>query len=319
MRIIFAGTPEFSAITLEALVSAGHEIVCAYTQPDRKTGRGQKLTAPPVKQCAQKHNIKVLQPLNFKDHSELDTLKQFDADVMVVVAYGLLLPQAVLDTPKYGCLNIHAFLLPKWRGAAPIQRSIEAGDDKTGVCIMQMDAGLDTGDVLLRAEIDIQNHDTSASLHEKLAVLGAETLLNCLENLTELRNNAEPQEHDQASYAHKISKQEAIIDWQQSAQTIDQQIRAFNPWPVCQTYLTTSKKPSPIRIRVWQASAVDLEHSSQCGEIIKLDKTGIYIACQQQSTLKLITVQPDGSKPMPANDFINGHQLSVGMLLLNEL
>jgi len=316
MRIIFAGTPEFSVCTLQALIKAGHDVVCVYTQPDRKTGRGQKLTPPAVKQCAVKHSIPVRQPLSLKGEVEQQELKELEADVMIVVAYGLLLPQAVLDAPKFGCLNIHASLLPKWRGAAPIQRSIQNGDDKTGVCIMQMDIGLDTGDVLLRAETPILANDTSASLHDKLADIGAEALITCLADLEDYQSKALVQDHENATYAHKITKAEANIDWQQSALEIDQQIRAFKPWPISQTYLIEKtedqNETESTRYRIWKSEPLDEPHTHNAGEIIRTDKSGIYVACGE-GVIKLETLQRDGSKAMQASDLINGNKLALGM------
>ena len=211
MRIVFAGTPDFAAHTLAALIAKQHDVICVYTQPDRKTGRGQKLTPPPVKQLALEHNINVEQPSTLKTDEEYQTLKALKPDLMIVVAYGMLLPQRILDIPKHGCLNIHASLLPKWRGAAPIQRAIEAGDNNTGVCIMQMEAGLDTGPVLSQTEVTIKENDTSASMHDKLAEAGAISLLSTLESLKSLQAKSQTQEHDAACYAHKITKAEATI------------------------------------------------------------------------------------------------------------
>jgi len=317
MRIIFAGTPEFSVCTLKALIKAGHEVVCVYTQPDRKTGRGQKLTPPAVKQCAVEHGIEVRQPLSLKGETEQKELEDLNADVMIVVAYGLLLPQPILDAPKFGCLNIHASLLPKWRGAAPIQRSIQHGDDKTGVCIMQMDIGLDTGDVLLRAETPILSNDTSASMHDKLADIGAEALITCLSDLQDYQSKAVVQNHESATYAHKITKAEANIDWQKSALEIDQQIRAFKPWPICQTHLVESEGNKLTRYRIWQGEPLDEAHANSAGEIIRTDKSGIYVACGE-GVMKLDTLQRDGSKAMQASDLINGNKLSLGMSFTSQ-
>jgi methionyl-tRNA formyltransferase len=309
MRIIFAGTPEFSAVILKALIDEGHDIVSAYTQPDRKTGRGQKVLPPAVKKCALKFEIPVKQPINFKTDESITELEALKPDLMIVVAYGLILPQSVLDIPTLGCLNIHASLLPKWRGAAPIQRAIEAQDKQTGICIMQMEIGLDTGPVLLQQNIDISDNDTSASLHDKLATLGAKTILDCLTNLDKYQKNALIQTHEDAIYAHKISKQDANIDWTNTAKEIDHQIRAFIPWPICQSHCKQQ------RLRIWQAS-ISQESTSQNsnalpGEIISIDKTGIEIACGK-GAIKLIKLQKDGSKPLEAADFINGSDLTIG-------
>ena len=266
MRIIFAGTPDFAAHTLTNLIAKQHDIICVYTQPDRKTGRGQKLTPPPVKQVAIEYGIDVRQPSSLKSDEEYLALKNLKPDLMIVVAYGMLLPQSVLDAPKHGCLNIHASLLPKWRGAAPIQRAIQAGDKKTGVCIMQMEAGLDTGSVLSHAEVVIEQNDTSASLHDKLAKIGSATLLATLESLTSHQANAQIQDHAAACYAHKITKSEATIDWHKSAKEIHQTIRAFNPWPICQSICNEQ------RLRIWQAEVIQHESDAEPGTIVKLDK-----------------------------------------------
>jgi len=235
MRIIFAGTPEFSAETLKALLTTEHDICADYTQPDRPAGRGRKLTASPVKQLAQEHNIPVEQPLNFKEDEAQKILADYHADLMIVVAYGLLLPQVVLDTPALGCINIHASLLPRWRGAAPIQRAILAGDPETGVCIMQMDTGLDTGPVLFKSACPIYADDTAQILHDRLAILGSEALLATLDDIESLQANVQIQDNSFSCYAKKLLKAEATIDWRQSADEINRQVHAFNPWPVAQT------------------------------------------------------------------------------------
>ncbi|MBL4638853.1 MAG: methionyl-tRNA formyltransferase, partial [Proteobacteria bacterium] len=235
MRIIFAGTPDFAANTLEALLTTDHEICAVYTQPDRPSGRGRKLTASPVKQLAVEHQIPVQQPLNFKSEEIKQILAAYQADLMIVVAYGLLLPQAVLDAPTLGCINIHASLLPRWRGAAPIQRAILAGDHETGICIMQMEAGLDTGPVLAQATCPIHDDDTAQILHDRLVLLGAKTLLETLPEIESRQQQAKKQDDALSCYADKLKKQEAIIDWHQPAIRIAKQIHAFNPWPVAQT------------------------------------------------------------------------------------
>ena len=308
MRIVFAGTPDFSAVILSALVEQGHDIVCVYTQPDRKTGRGQKLLPPAVKKSAIEFKIPVLQPINFKEEQTQHELTSLKPDLMIVVAYGLLLPKSVLDIPRLGCLNIHASLLPKWRGAAPIQRAIEAQDKKTGICIMQMETGLDTGPVLHKNEINISANDTSASLHDKLAELGARTILECLDQLAHYQDAAVPQNHNDAVYAHKIKKQEGEINWTNSARKIAHQIRAFIPWPVCQSHCKGQ------RLRIWQASEViemEQESCTQPGEILQIDKSGISVACGK-GILRLEKLQKDGSKPLLVKDFINGSDLQEG-------
>lgn len=306
MRIIFAGTPDFAATTLTALLTTDHEICAVYTQPDRPAGRGRKLTASPVKQLALQHKIPVEQPLNFKAETDREKLAAYQADLMIVVAYGLLLPQSVLDTPRLGCINVHASLLPRWRGAAPIQRAILAGDDETGVCIMQMEAGLDTGAVIQRAAIAIEDYDTSESLHNKLARLGGSTLLNTLNNFEPLQKQAAPQNAGESYYAAKLQKAEANIDWSLSAQQIDRQIRAFNPWPVAQT-LWQNKV-----LRIWAAIVIEtLPSVTAPGTILKSDRQGVDVATGM-GIIRLQSLQAPGKKAMPINIFLNAHPVQAG-------
>jgi methionyl-tRNA formyltransferase len=305
MRIIFAGTPEFAAQALQALLNTDHEICAVYTQPDRPAGRGRKLTASPVKELALAHNITVEQPENFKDEADRAHLASYDADLMIVVAYGLLLPQTVLDTPKLGCVNIHASLLPKWRGAAPIQRAILAGDEETGVCIMQMEAGLDTGPVLLSAQCAITESETTQTLHDKLAALGAKAIVESLNDIAALQSQAQHQDDALSCYAAKLQKSEAVIDWQQSAQQILRQINAFNPWPVAQTQWQDKV------FRIWRASIIDTVNTAQQpGEIIAVSKTGIDVQTGD-GTLRLEQVQVPGKKAMSVNDFLNANDMQV--------
>jgi methionyl-tRNA formyltransferase len=305
MRIIFAGTPEFSATTLKALLDTEHDICAVYTQPDRPSGRGRKLTASPVKQLALEHNIPVEQPINFKDLETKQALADYQADLMIVVAYGLLLPQVVLDTPKLGCINIHASLLPKWRGAAPIQRAILAGDEETGVCIMQMEAGLDTGPVIASTSCPIKQDDTSQRLHDRLADLGSQTLIHILPNLVDLQKTAIAQDDAGSSYAEKIQKQEAQINWQQSASQIAKQIHAFNPWPIAQT--TWQEKV----FRIWSADTLKTTHNNTAGEILNVNREGIDIATGD-GILRITQVQVPGKRAMHVTDFINANTISVG-------
>lgn len=305
MRIIFAGTPEFSAETLKALLTTEHEICAVYTQPDRPSGRGRKLTASPVKQLALEHSIPVEQPLNFKEQDSKQILADYQADLMIVVAYGLLLPQVILDTPKYGCINIHASLLPRWRGAAPIQRAILAGDAETGICIMQMEAGLDTGPVLSRSSCPIHNDDTAQILHDRLAALGSQTLLNTLPKLYELQQNAQVQDSSLSNYASKLQKAEATIDWQHSALDISRQIHAFNPWPVAQS----SWKGETFRI--WLAKAINEQHNVNAGDILAVNRDGIDVATGQ-GVLRLTQVQIPGKRSMPVSDFLNANPMAIG-------
>ncbi len=319
VKIIFAGTPEFAAVALDALLKTEHEIIAVYTQPDRKAGRGQKLTPSAVKQLALEHNIPVYQPLHFKASTDeglaaQQQLAALGADVMVVAAYGLILPQVVLDTPKYGCLNIHGSLLPRWRGAAPIQRAIATGDSETGVTIMQMAAGLDTGDMLYKTYCPITTQDTSASLHDKLAIQGAEAICSVLaseQNLQDLVAKREVQDETLTVYAHKLSKAEAQIDWSQTAVQIDRNIRAFNPWPVAFIQLDENNA-----LRVW-GSALSTHRSvaAQCGEIVAIDKQGVHVMCANSSVVCLTSLQWSGGKALNAVQILQTQKLNIGQIL----
>jgi len=319
VKIIFAGTPEFAATALAALLKTDHEIVAVYTQPDRKAGRGQKLTASAVKQLALEHNIPVYQPLHFKSSTDEGLaaqaeLKALNADVMVVAAYGLILPQVVLDTPKYGCLNIHGSLLPRWRGAAPIQRAIATGDAETGVTIMKMAAGLDTGDMMYKTICPIEPQDTSASLHDKLAQQGAEATVKVLESEESLQHyldHREVQDEALTVYAHKLSKAEAKIDWTQDAVTIDRNIRAFNPWPVAFTPIDETNN-----LRVW-GSLLSHENAEgkAPGTILALDKNGVHVACGDQKAICLTSLQWPGGKALNPVQINQTQKLHVGQIL----
>lgn len=293
-RIIFAGTPEFSVAPLQALLDSEHQVVGVYTQPDRPAGRGRKLTPSPVKQLALTHYLPVFQPETLKTPETQAELAALNADIMVVVAYGLILPQAVLDTPKLGCLNIHASLLPRWRGAAPIQRAIEAGDPKTGITIMQMDAGLDTGAMLHKLETDIQPNDTAQTLHDRLSPMGAQALLDTLANLAQLKPEA--QQEQQACYAAKLTKAEAEMDWSLSAQQIVRRIQAFNPWPMAFTHFDGQP------LRILQAQALDGPKHDKPGEMILLEKLGVDVMAGE-GLVRITQLQPAGKKPMSAYDF----------------
>jgi methionyl-tRNA formyltransferase len=297
LRLIFAGTPDFAAEALHALIQSPHEIVAVYTQPDRPAGRGQKLTPSPVKQLALQHQLTVLQPVSLKTAEATAQLRALDADVMVVAAYGLILPPEVLEIPRYGCLNIHASLLPRWRGAAPIQRAILAGDSETGITIMQIDKGLDTGAMLLKLTCPITGEDTAASLHDRLASLGAEAIITALDQLPTL--TATPQDDREATYAAKLTKQEAVIDWHRPAEELDRLIRAFNPWPVAQTSVNGQT------LRIWSAQPLAGKANVSPGTVIGRDKQGIDVACGE-GVLRLTWLQPAGSKPMDVAAFLNG-------------
>jgi len=305
LKIIFAGTPDFAAIALQALIDAGHEICAVYCQPDRRSGRGKKLVAGPVKQLALEHSIPVEQPVNFKLEQAVEELASYQADLMVVVAYGLLLPKSVLETPRYGCINIHGSLLPRWRGAAPIQRAIESGDKETGITIMQMDIGLDTGNMLLKKPCNIEDSETGSSLHDKLAEAGGCAITEYLEQFDPGKfelDHGEKQDNDLANYAHKLSKEQAQIDWSESAVNIERKIRAFNAWPVSFTHVGDK------RLRVWQAKLGDCQSKHLTGSVISLSKKGIEVVCGDQQTLLLTQLQPDGSKAMDAAALLNSRR-----------
>lgn len=300
LNIIFAGTPDFAARHLDALLSSGHNVVGVFTQPDRPAGRGNKLTASPVKQLAEQHNLPVFQPKSLRPEENQQLVADLRADVMVVVAYGLILPAPVLAMPRLGCINVHGSLLPKWRGAAPIQRSLWAGDSETGVTIMQMDVGLDTGDMLYKLACPIGPEDTSATLYSKLAELGPEGMLVTLSQLADGTAKPEVQDEAQVSYAEKLSKEEAKLDWSLSATQLERCIRAFNPWPV--SYFTVDDQP----VKVWKATV--LPHSAQHpGKIVQADKNGIQVATAD-GVLNIEELQPAGKKPMKAQDLLNSRR-----------
>ena len=311
LNIIFAGTPDFAAQHLRALINSSHNIVAVYCPPDKPAGRGKKILPCATKALALAHNLTVEQPVNFKGINNQQLLANYNADVMVVVAYGLLLPEIILNTPRLGCINVHGSLLPKWRGAAPIQRSLEAGDAKTGITIMQMDKGLDTGEMILTAECEITAQDTSASLYEKLAQLGPQALLDTLAKMT-TSYQCQPQNNDLATYAHKLDKSEAELNWQLSAAILQRKIRAYIPWPVSQFTFNevnvNSGKTKEHRIRVWQASVVsDCNlNNSTVGTIIAVNKNAIIIATSQ-GALALEVLQLPGKKALAVSDILNGH------------
>lgn len=329
-RVIFAGTPEFAAISLQALIEQQEalniELVAVYTQPDRKAGRGQKLTASPVKQLALEHNLPVKQPLTFKKSVEegqaaRETLANYKPDVMIVAAYGLILPVGVLEAPTYGCLNIHASLLPRWRGAAPIHRALLAGDEQTGITIMQMDKGLDTGDMLYKVTYDIAADETTASLHDKMAELGAEAIVTVLKDLSHYQAQAEKQDDSLANYAEKLSKSEGEIDWTQSATHIERQIRGMHPYPGAYTFLVDPEgKSEPKRVKVLSAMPVNASQTTvvETGTVISVGKNAILVACgkesadQEATTLRLTKLQFAGSKPVTAEQVCHGSQLDDG-------
>ncbi|MCO6524001.1 MAG: methionyl-tRNA formyltransferase, partial [Candidatus Schmidhempelia sp.] len=298
LKIIFAGTPDFAAKHLQALINSPHEIVAVFTQPDRPAGRGNKLTASPVKELAKQYQIPVFQPISLKNSENQQIIAELKADIMIVVAYGLILPKTVLNMPKFGCFNVHGSLLPRWRGAAPIQRACWAGDAETGVTIMQMDEGLDTGDMLYKATCAILPEDTSATLYDKLAVLGPKALLKTLSLLIKNQLSSQKQDESHAIYAQKLSKQEARLDWQLSAKQLERCVRAFNPWPV--SYFEIANQP----IKVWQTHVIADKTSAAPGTIISADKNGIAVATSE-GILVMTSLQPAGKKRMSAQDLLN--------------
>ena len=298
LRLVFAGTPEFAVPSLEAAVAVG-EVVAVYTQPDRPAGRGRQLQPSPVKRAALAHGIEVRQPRSLRDAEAKSALRALAPDLMVVVAYGLILPQSVLDIPRQGCWNVHASLLPRWRGAAPIQRAIEAGDAVSGVCLMQMERGLDTGPVLLRRELPLAADETGGSLHGRLAQLGAQVLAEGLARLGRgetLPARAQPE--DGVTYAHKLEKSEARLDWTQPADVLARRVRAFNPWPVAEARLAGE------RVRIHAAEAVDGAAGAQAGEVLHAGREGLVVACGE-GALRLLQVQREGGRPVSGAAYLN--------------
>ncbi len=314
MRIIYAGTPDFSVAALQALIESSYDVVAVYTQPDRPAGRGRGLQASPVKEKALEYSIPVYQPETLKDPQAQLALKGMDADLMIVTAYGLLLPTAVLEAPRLGCINIHASLLPRWRGAAPIQRAILAGDKKTGVTIMQMDEGLDTGDMLAVSECEITADDTGSSLHDKLMVLGAQTLLSILPAIANQTQPKEKQMDADACYASKLDKAEAKIDWSGAAVEIQRAIQAYNSWPVA--YCSYLKKDKPAKLRLWSAHVLenDSSHSKEeRGKVIAESAQGIDVVTGR-GLIRITRLQAEGKRQMSVADFLNATSL-LGQVL----
>lgn len=300
MRIVFAGTPDFAATSLSALVEAGHEILAVYTQPDRPAGRGRKARRGPVSQLAHDHGLRIEQPESLRNDAAQATLREIAPDVMVVAAYGLILPQAVLDIPDHGCLNVHASLLPRWRGAAPIQWAIAAGDSETGISLMQMDAGLDTGDVVSCHRIPIMDNETGGSLHDRLAELGSEVLSGALHELAHGNLTPEPQDDHRATYARKLERSDGRIDWQGTAQSLARRIRAFNPWPMAHTTMDDDA------IRVLSAQAVNTDVTdSEPGTVLEREPAGALVQCGE-GVIRITRVQLPGGRPQSVRDLING-------------
>jgi methionyl-tRNA formyltransferase len=304
VNIIFAGTPHFAASALAALLNSGHKILAVLTQPDRPAGRGMQLTASPVKKLALEYDIPVLQPASLKPEEIQQTLRTLNADVMVVAAYGLILPSAVLNIPRLGCLNIHASLLPRWRGAAPIQRAILAGDTETGITIMQMDAGLDTGDMLFKYPCPILETDDAQSLHDKLADIGATGIVEALQQMEKSTVHPEKQDDSQACYAAKLSKQEALVDWTLHSVVLERMIRGYFPFPVAYTEFNGT----PIKLL---RARPGLQEIASPGTVLAVNKSEIVVACGR-GTLALEVLQKPGGKPLPAAQFVQGFPLKVG-------
>lgn len=311
LKIIYAGTPDFSVAALQALINSEHEVVAVYTQPDRPAGRGRKLTPSPVKKLALEYDIPVYQPLNFKADEDKQALIDLDADLMVVAAYGLILPPAVLDAPRLGCINIHASILPRWRGAAPIQRSILAGDAETGITIMQMDVGLDTGDMLSKVICNIDDKMTASQLHDQLMDMGGKALMDIMPAIESESLQPEKQDESLVTYAEKLQKAEAKIDWQQSAQQIALQVRAFNAWPVSQTLYYKDDKE--LVMRIWQAQALSESTGAEPGKVIAVQKKSFHVATGD-GVLEVTEIQMPGKKPMAVAAFLNAHDPSGSVL-----
>ena len=324
LRVIFAGTPEFAAEALSKILAAGHTVPLVLTQPDRPAGRGMKLQASAVKQLAVQHNIPVAQPLSLRLDGKYpddaaaaqaaiaDAISTHKADVMVVAAYGLILPQWTLDAPRLGCLNIHASLLPRWRGAAPIHRAIEAGDAQTGVVIMQMDAGLDTGDMLLTDVLDIAADDTTASLHDRLADMGGSLVVRALADAQAGKLQRVKQPTAGITYAHKIEKAEAAVDWLQSADAIGRRVRAFNPFPAASTQLDADV------IKLWRATVENTAHNQAAGTVLSADAQGVRVACGE-GVLCVTELQRAGGKRLNAADFLRGFALTAGQCFASHM
>ena len=308
MRIIFAGTPEFARVALADIIASGHTVVAVLTQPDRPSGRGMKLLPSPVKQLAVDHGIQVLQPQTLKHPVVQEQLKNLHADLMVVAAYGLLLPQAVLDLPRLGCINIHASLLPRWRGAAPIHRAIEAGDKATGICIMQMDAGLDTGGILLSESLPILADDSCGSLHDKLAQLGGQLTVHALQRLESGLLTAMPQASSGVTYAAKVRKEEGLLNWNDDALALERRIRAFNPFPGAYCHSQGQL------LKIWRAQVLGVAGTP--GTLLSVSDSEIVVACGRKA-LKLLELQLPGGKRLSTADFLRGHALNVGDSLLS--
>jgi len=306
MKIVFAGTPDFAVPSLKALLKSPHQVCAVYTQPDRPAGRGRKLSCSPVKDLAVAAGLPIFQPENFKNALDVAKLANLDADLMVVIAYGLILPQEVLDTPRLGCINVHGSLLPRWRGAAPIHRALMAGDDKTGVTIINLIRKLDAGEMLYKVECPIKNDDTSSSLHDKLAEMGADALIKTISQLEQGVCTAESQDESLVSYAHKLEKNEAIIDWNMSAVELDRKVRGLNSWPIAQTLYKGEV------LRVWFSEVLNTEIPLPPGVVSSADHA--LDVSTGKGVIRLLEVQLPGGKRISGKDFLNAHQADLVML-----
>lgn len=311
MKIVFMGTPDFAAGALEALIDAGHEITAVVTQPDKAKGRSKELQFPPVKETALAHNIPVLQPIRIKKPEEIECLKQYEADIYVVAAFGQILSQEILDMPKYGCLNIHASLLPKYRGASPIQSVILDGEKETGITIMQMDAGIDTGDMLLKKSIEIEPDDTYETLHDKLKALGGEAIVEALELLETGALVPEKQNHEQSSHVKMITKEMGNIDFAKPAKEIDCLVRGLNPWPSAFTFYKGKQ------MKIWKVSVEDAISTEAPGTVTEVTKNEIKVACGT-GAIAILELQLEGKKRMTAHDFLLGVKVQVGDLFSRQ-
>ena len=307
MRIIFMGTPEFAAPAIDSLIAAGHEIAAVFSQPDKPKGRGYAMTPPPVKVKALEHGVPVYQPTSMRDGEALKIFHAIKPDVGVVIAYGKILPQEILDSPKYGCINVHASLLPKYRGAAPIQWSVIDGEPKTGVTTMQMDAGLDTGDMLLRSETEIQPDETAGELHDRLSAMGAELIVRTLDALAKGELKPEKQDDSQSCYAKMLTKELCAVDWSRSAREIHNRIRGLSPWPVATAVLEGKK------LKIHRSAVSDMEApEAECGEIISFDP--LTVKCGS-GAVELLEIQAEGKKRMFSADYLRGHKIDLGTIL----
>ncbi|PKM55222.1 MAG: methionyl-tRNA formyltransferase [Firmicutes bacterium HGW-Firmicutes-5] len=313
MRILFMGTPDFSVPTLESLLDSEHEIIGVITQPDKPKGRGKHIIFPPVKVVAVENEIPVYQPIKVKDPEFLDSIKALEPDLAVVVAFGQILPKAFLDIPKYGCINIHASLLPKYRGAGPIQWAIIHGEATTGVTTMYMDVGLDTGDMLLKETVEIEPNETGGSLHDKLSVIGGPLVIKTIEALIEERLIRKPQNNELSTYAPMLNKEMGNIDWNQPADTIERLVRGLNPWPSAYTHYEGKL------LKIWESEVVLCDtFNTPCGSICEIREEGFVVKCKEKGLL-IKSLQLQGKKRMSTSDFLRGHQVQIGQELCQTI